>query len=159
MRQVPVERIFELRKRVLRPHLGQDVPYVLEDDLLPTTVAYAAITSDDRVIGVGRLTPEPPPFGSAETAGWRVRAMATDPEVRGLGVGSAVLGAIISHAARAGGGVLWCNARLAARTLYERAGLQAEGEVWEEPDIGPHLVMWMQVRPQPKGCRSSVACG
>ena len=148
MRRVPVERIFELRKRVLRPHLGRNVPYVLDDDLLPTTVAYAAITSDHRVIGVGRLTPEPPPFDPAETAGWRVRAMATDPEVRGLGVGSAVLGAIISHVARAGGGVLWCNARLAARTLYERAGLQAEGEVWEEPDIGPHLVMWMQVRRQ-----------
>jgi GNAT superfamily N-acetyltransferase len=145
VQQVPVERIFALRKRVLRPHLGEDVPFLLADDLLPTTIAYAAVTPDGRVLAVGRLNPEPPPFAPDEPAGWRLRAMAADPAVRGLGVGSAVLGAIIGHVKRAGGGMLWCNARLAARTLYERAGLRARGDVWEEPDIGPHILMWMRV--------------
>ncbi len=149
MQRVPVDRIFALRKAVLRPYLGEGQPYVLDDDALPTTVAYAAITADDRVIGVGRLNPEPPPFASARAAGWRLRAMATDPDMRGLGVGSAVLRAVIGHVADTGGGTLWCNARVAARTLYERAGLEAWGEVWEEPDIGPHLVMWMSVPAPP----------
>ncbi len=148
-----MDRILALRKAVLRPYLAEDQPYVLDDDQLPTTVAYAAITPDDRVIGVARLNPEPAPFEPAPfepavATSWRLRAMATDPGVRGLGVGSAVLEAVIGHIAQTGGGTLWCNARLAARTLYERAGLQAWGEVWEEPDIGPHLVMWRSVPAQ-----------
>ena len=45
VQQVPVERIFALRKRVLRPHLGEDMPFLLADDLLPTTIAYAAVNT------------------------------------------------------------------------------------------------------------------
>ena len=153
-----MQRIFALRKRVLRPHLAEDVPFLLADDLLPTTIAYAAVTPDGRLLGIGRLNPEPPPFAPCERAGWRVRAMATDPQVRGLGVGSAVLGAIVGHVTRGGGGILWCNARLGARTLYERAGMEARGDVWDEPDIGPHIVMWMPVAPQQTVCQSARAC-
>jgi hypothetical protein len=52
---------------------------------------------------------------------------------------------LIAHVAGAGGGILWCNARVPARGLYERGGLQQWGEVWEEPDIGPHIVMWRNI--------------
>lgn len=145
MQRVEVQRILELRKRVLRPYLPEDQPFTLDDDLSPTTVAYAAVTSEARVIGVARLNPEPPPFAPTHPGGWRLRAMAADPEVRGLGVGSAVLRAVIGHVAAAGGGILWCNARVAALTLYERAGFESHGDVWHEPDIGPHLLMWMEV--------------
>ena len=48
--RVPVERTLELRKAVLRPYLAEDEPYVVADDSLPTTVAFGAVTDDDRVI-------------------------------------------------------------------------------------------------------------
>jgi GNAT superfamily N-acetyltransferase len=143
--RVPVERTLALRKTVLRPDLGPDQPYRLPDDDLPTTVAYGALTDGDELIGVVRITPEPPPFALTNTQGWRLRGMAAAPEVRNRGVGSALLGATIAHVGRAGGGILWCNARLAAVGLYQRGGLQRWGEVWEEPDIGPHVVMWRDV--------------
>jgi ribosomal protein S18 acetylase RimI-like enzyme len=36
---------------------------------------------------------------------------------------------------------LWCNARVAAITLYERLGFVAEGERFEFPQVGPHQRM------------------
>jgi len=73
--------------------------------------------------------------------------MATAPEWRRRGVGSALLAAVIDHVATNGGGLLWCNARLGALGFYERAGFQARGDAWEEPVIGPHVAMWRFVAP------------
>lgn len=145
VRQVPVERTRALRKAVLRPYLPEDDPYVLPDDHLPTTVSFGAVTPDDELIGVARLTPEPPPFAPDRRDSWRLRGMATSPEVRNLGVGAAVLRALVAHVAASGGGILWCNARTTARGLYERGGMRQWGDVWEEPDIGPHIVMWRDI--------------
>ena len=143
--RVAVERIFALRKAVLRPYLPDDDPYLLPDDHLPTTVAFGALTPEDEVIGIGRLTPEPPPFEATRGRSWRLRNMATSSEMRNRGVGSAVLRALVGHIAESGGGILWCNARLGALGLYERAGMQRWGEVWEDPHSGPHVVMWRDI--------------
>jgi GNAT superfamily N-acetyltransferase len=143
--RVPVERTLELRKAVLRPYLSEHEPYVVADDHLPTTVAFGAITPDDRVIAVGRITPEPPPFEAVGELSWRLRGMATNPQIRNLGVGSALLDGLIGHISHAGGGILWCNARTSALGFYERGGMQRWGEVWEDPDIGPHVVMWRNI--------------
>jgi GNAT superfamily N-acetyltransferase len=145
VQRVPVERTFALRKAVLRPYLSADEPYVCPDDHLPETVALGALTSDDQVIGVARITPEPPPFDAPHARGWRLRGMAARPEVRNMGVGSALLRGLIAHIADSGGGILWCNARVTARGLYERGGMQQWGEIWEEPNIGPHIVMWRNI--------------
>jgi hypothetical protein len=143
--RVPVERTFALRKAVLRPYLGPEEPYSCPDDHLPETVALGALTGADEVIGVARMTPEAPPFETAQPHSWRLRGMATSPEVRNAGVGSALLSGLIAHVASGGGGILWCNARVTARGLYERGGLEQWGEVWEEPLIGPHIVMWRHI--------------
>ncbi len=68
--------------------------------------------------------------------------MATRDDVRNIGIGSAVLGRVIDYVAERGGGILWCNARLPAMNLYRRAGFVEQGDAWEDPDIGPHVVMW-----------------
>jgi GNAT superfamily N-acetyltransferase len=143
--QVPIERTFALRKAVLRPYLSDDEPYACADDHLPATVTLGALTPDDEVIGVARITPEPPPFDAGAERSWRLRGMAAGPEVRNMGVGSALLEGLIAHIDGAGGGILWCNARLPARGLYERGGMKQWGEVWEEPNIGPHIVMWRNI--------------
>jgi GNAT superfamily N-acetyltransferase len=143
--RVPIERTFALRKAVLRPYLTADEPYSCPDDHLPETVALAALTAADEVIGVARMTPEAPPFDTDRPHSWRLRGMAARSEVRNSGVGSALLAGLIAHVADSGGGILWCNARVAARGLYERGGLAQWGEVWEEPHIGPHMVMWRNI--------------
>ncbi|MDA8067398.1 MAG: GNAT family N-acetyltransferase [Actinomycetota bacterium] len=143
--RVAVARTLALRKAVLRPHLSADEAYLPPDATAASTIAYAAIDALDVVIGAAVITPDEPPFGTTDGRVWRLRGMAVAPEQRNRGVGRAVLDAFIAHVAGLGGGILWCNARLAARGLYERAGMSAWGEVFEEPRIGPHVVMWRAV--------------
>ena len=71
--------------------------------------------------------------------------MATAEDKRGQGIGTAVLRAVLAYVARHGGGLLWCNARVSARSFYERAGFVSRGDVWDEPDLGPHVKMELQV--------------
>jgi len=92
------------------------------------------------------LMRQSPPW-RPELDAWRLRGMATAPEWRGMGVGRAMVGAVFDHVAAGGGALLWCNARLAAVGFYERAGMTTTGDVWEEPVIGPHIAMFVQVRP------------
>lgn len=147
VQQVPVQRTRVLRRAVLRPHLPADDPFVMPDDHLPTTVAFGAITAADELLGTARITPEAPPFDAAAQRSWRLRRMATSPELRNMGIGSAVLAAVVAHISQDGGGILWCNARVGARGLYERGGLRQWGDVWEAPQIGPHIVMWREISP------------
>jgi GNAT superfamily N-acetyltransferase len=87
------------------------------------------------LIAVGFVAPD------GEPSAWRVRGMATAPAARAKGAGTAVLDALLRHALARGASRVWCNARVDARPLYERAGFQAVSEEFELPEIGPHFVM------------------
>lgn len=92
-------------------------------------------------MAVGRLSREPAPGATEAADTWRLRGMATLPDARDRGIGSAVLARLIEHARSRGAAEIWCNARIRAVPFYERAGLQAEGEVFDVPGIGPHRLM------------------
>jgi GNAT superfamily N-acetyltransferase len=141
-----------LRQEVLRPGRAvRDCIYPGEDD--PRAAHVAALRrgqapdADLLVLAVGVVMPEPPSWEPAADDGWRIRGMATGPDVRGQGVGHRVLDQLIDHVATAGGGLLWCNARTPALTFYQRAGFRVRGDVFELPEIGPHRVMWRVVEP------------
>jgi ribosomal protein S18 acetylase RimI-like enzyme len=138
LRPIPVERTRQLRRAVLRPHqtLEQLATHEPED-------AFAVGVFDgDQLVAVGFVGRD------GEPGKWRVRGMATAPEVRGRGAGSAVLAALVQHAASSGATRVWCNARIAARSLYERAGFTVVSEEFELPEIGPHLVMELSRLPK-----------
>ena len=40
---------------------------------------------------------------------------------------------------------MWCNARVGARSFYERAGLAVHGEPFDVPPIGMHLLMSTEI--------------
>ncbi len=135
---------------MLRPHETLE-QLALADDDDPATGTFAAVGDDGAVVGTVRVALEAPPStlgepGSPQDSSWRLRGMATREDLRNLGIGGAVLRAAISHVADQGGGLLWCNARVPAVTLYRRAGFVAVGEPWIDPVIGPHVVMWRTVR-------------
>ena len=139
---------YPLRQRVLRPHQQlSDVAYAGDDE--PAAGHFAAFDHLGQVIGVGSVRPEPPPWSDGEGTGrdWRLRGMATAEGERGRGVGAAVLGAVMAYVVDHGGVLLWCNARLGAVEFYRRAGLTEWGERWDEPHIGPHIVMYRSLWP------------
>lgn len=137
--QVAPGQTVALRQRVLRPH--ETVAELAARAEAPGTIAFAALDGG-RVIGTALVLPEPFPDQPDRVDAWRLRGMATDPDRRDEGVGSAVLGEAITQLRNLGAKLLWCNARIPARRFYERAGLAVSGEPWDEPDIGPHLRMW-----------------
>jgi GNAT superfamily N-acetyltransferase len=142
---------WELRRDVLRPHQRPD-EMALADDDDPSTASFAAFDDGGLIVGTGRvgLDPPPSPLGGQLPDGqsaWRLRGMATREDARHAGIGSAVLGQIISRVGEHGGGLLWCNARVPAVNLYRRAGFVEHGPIWDDPDIGPHVVMWRTVAP------------
>ena len=67
--------------------------------------------------------------------------MATAPAARGRGAGTAVLAALLAHARAEGASRVWATVRIRARPLYERAGFRALSAEFDEPPIGPHVLM------------------
>jgi ribosomal protein S18 acetylase RimI-like enzyme len=131
VREVSLVETRPLRQAVLRPH------ETLETVAASESASAFAVGAFDRkaLIAVGLVAPD------GEPGAWRVRGMATAPHARGNGAGTAVLDALLRHATARGALRVWCNARVPARSLYERAGFHVTSEEFELPEIGPHLVM------------------
>jgi GNAT superfamily N-acetyltransferase len=126
-----------LRQAVLRPHETLEALAAHEP---PGSFALGAYDGD-ALVAVGLIAPD------GEPGGWRIRGMATDPAARGRGAGAAILAGLVDHAERRGARRIWCNARVGARTLYERAGLNVVSAVFEIESIGRHVVMERRPRP------------
>ena len=76
--------------------------------------------------------------------------MAVESALRGKGMGSAILVAILEHVVQRGGDLVWCHARIEARTLYERHGFVADGDLVEDPVAGTQVFMSRSLsRPDP----------
>jgi GNAT superfamily N-acetyltransferase len=129
--EVPISATRMLRQSVLRPH--ETVEQIAGDE--PAEAFAAGGFDGERLIAVGIVAP------SGEPGRWKVRGMATAPGERGRGVGRGVLDALLEHARTHGGTRVWCNARVPAKSFYERAGFHACSDVFDVPPIGPHLVM------------------
>jgi GNAT superfamily N-acetyltransferase len=146
---VTVERVsadvtYPLRQQVLRPGRPPAAARFDIDDE-PSTASFAARTPDGEVVATAVVYPEPCPWLPDRSGAWRLRGMATAPGCRGRGIGTRVLQAALAHVAASGGALVWCNARVPARRLYERAGFRAHGTPWEDHEIGPHIAMWLDL--------------
>jgi ribosomal protein S18 acetylase RimI-like enzyme len=143
--RVPPQVTYPLRQRVLRP--GRPVNAArLDVDDDPRTATLAARTPTGEVVGTTIVYPEPCPWLPDRPHAWRLRGMATEPGLRSRGVGRRVLDAALDHITSAGGELVWCNARVPAQGFYERAGFTTHGEPWVDPEIGPHIAMWRDLR-------------
>ncbi len=137
LRPVRLEQTRALRREVLRPY--QTVEELAGHEP-PGALAIGAFEGAE-LVAVGLVGPE------GEPGDWRVRGMATAVHARGRGAGSRVLQALVQHAVEHGATRVWCNARIRARSLYERAGFEVASEEFDLPPIGPHYRMELRVRP------------
>ncbi len=132
-----------LRQAVLRPH--QTIEEMTESE--PADVFAVGASEGDELVAVGLIGPE------GEPGAWRVRGMATEPDARGRGAGTAVLEALLEHARGHGAQRVWASVRVPARSLYERAGFVVVSGEFEPPHIGPHVIMSREMQaadnPQP----------
>jgi ribosomal protein S18 acetylase RimI-like enzyme len=136
---VDAAEVRPMRSALLRPRQRPD-ELVYGGDALPGALHAVARDDAGTVIGIVSVSPEPHPTRPA-FGDWRIRGMATDPSVRGTGVGAALLAFAMAHARRAGGRRVWCNARTTAVGFYRRFGMRTEGEEFLYGDDLPHYVM------------------
>ena len=124
--------VVDLRWRVLRVGRPRESA-IFEGD---TLALHHGLWLDDALVAVVSLFPTPLEH-AGETYPWQLRGMAADPAHQGQGLGTILLAAVEER----GGAPLWCNARIRARSFYQRAGWRPIGETFEIPKVGPHQRM------------------
>ncbi len=152
---IEVEQTYPLRHQVLRPHQAIEECHY-PGDHEPTTSHLAALqeTNDgsdknhsiETVLGVCSLYRQTHPQLSLSDS-CQLRAMATLPVARGLGVGLALLTAAEQMAQSQGHQGLWANARDTALGFYQRAGYQIVGEQFTIAGIGEHWLVRKSLPP------------
>ena len=141
-----VEEILPLRWEILRPGFPKESATFAGDDA-PETFHVGAFVKGD-LAGVASFYREPLPEKPELSDAWQLRGMATQPEVRGAGLGRAVLEFGEQEVRRRGGAFVWCNARVIAVGFYRRHAWETLGEQFEIPTVGPHFRMvrrWAEV--------------
>jgi len=138
VRSIAAEETWPLRLAVLRPGRPIESAKFPGDDA-PSTRHFGAFR-DGQLLGIASLYLAEMPGRK----GWRafqLRGMATAPEARGKGLGSALVHACIAFTREYGAQLLWCNARTGAVGFYQKLGFEILGSEFEIPDVGPHFRM------------------
>jgi predicted GNAT family N-acyltransferase len=144
VKRIKPDQTLTLRQKVLRP----DQPLSgssFSGDLLPEA-GHFGVFDEDELISVGTVYPERCGDSHADVqmrgdGAWRLRGMATAPEVRGKGCGAQIVQACLKHAKESGAKTVWCNARTGAVPFYLRHGFKKMSGEYEMPGIGPHYLM------------------
>lgn len=131
-----------LRHRVLRPTRAPETLVYPGDD--HPLALHAGAFQAGRLVGVASVAPEACPAAPFRP-GWRLRGMATLPEVQRQGYGAALIRACMAHIRNHGGAVLWCNGRTSALPFYRALDFQTYGEEFVIPETGPHYVLWREL--------------
>jgi GNAT superfamily N-acetyltransferase len=137
---VTAEAVRPLRQAVLRPHQRVEDLVWPGDDAAGALHLGARAGGGEGLIGIVSIAPEAHPY-DPRSGDWRIRGMATTPDARGRGVGAELLRACLAHALWSGGTRAWCSARTSAAGFYERQGFSPEGDVFDKPGVGPHVIM------------------
>jgi GNAT superfamily N-acetyltransferase len=140
MRRVELADVIDLRHQVLREGLPREEA-VFEGDAGPTARHYAAVElspgTGGRVRTVCCATFHLNAW-AGETA-WQLRGMATAPDLRGRGVGRALMEWAEQDLRQAAPvRLLWCNARVPALSFYLAQGWEIRSEIFDIPTAGPH---------------------
>ncbi len=132
-----------LRQLTLRQHQpAETLVYPGDED--PETVHYGAF-EDNELVGIASIYKDGMK-DNPEPEAWRLRGMATSEAGRGKGFGKELMEKCLEHVKNKNGKLFWCNARITAEGFYGKFGMQRKGEVFYPEDLGPHVVMWMEVR-------------
>ena len=140
-RKATFEEILALRDAVIIA--GRNRPPELPGDRDAAAIHYGAFAGGENVCcGTFMLTEW---FGEPT---YRLRGMATRPDMRGKGIGAAMLAAaeryiVETTAVRQ----LWCSARTGAVGFYQKTGWSVVSDVYDVPNVGPHRKMCKRISP------------
>ncbi len=138
-RTITHQETWPLRQEVLRP--DRDLSGSQWPGDTDASTQHYGIDIDGLIVAIGSLMLAPHDCACGPDV-WQLRGMAVSPQHRGAKYGSQLLGYMVGDARdRLGAKTIWCNARIRATNLYERAGFEFASDVFEIEGIGPHRVM------------------
>ncbi|MEM8875549.1 MAG: GNAT family N-acetyltransferase [Planctomycetota bacterium] len=137
--QLQTEDVRPLRYAVLR----SNQPF--EETLYPgdNSAVHLGIREGSKVIGVVSIYAEQPMPKKGKPGDFRFRGMAIDPKFQGSGVGTALIESMLDKAWEMGAQRIWGNTRTDVFGFYSGHGFDSVGDVFDIPDLGPHVVMFM----------------
>ncbi|MGS0891505.1 GNAT family N-acetyltransferase [Burkholderia stagnalis] len=103
----------------------------LPGDFAPTTL-HIGVRDRSGLVAVASLCEERRDDDPARAA-WRLRGMAVQPEIRGLGFGRVLVRIAVRHAETHGADLVWCTARESACRFYEKLGFVPDASLMTMP--------------------------
>jgi predicted GNAT family N-acyltransferase len=134
VRFAAINEILPLRQAVIIAGTDRDSPYFDGDDRPETR--HVGVFDGGKCIGCATFLRS---AWRGEPA-YRARGMATRPDLRGRGIGRAML-RFAERELRTEADVIWCNAREGAARFYEKLGWTIVSNLFEIDGVGPHYTM------------------
>ncbi len=122
IKPITAEQTHMLRRTVLRQPVER-LHYPGDDE--PGTYHLGAFV-EGKLVGTASIFREAP-AGTHQEDAWRLRGMATLPEVRGLYYGASLLEAMLKYAHAQGAALIWCNAGINVAGFFEHYGFEVVG--------------------------------
>lgn len=138
-KRISAAETIPIRWLILRPGFPRETA-IFDGDDAPTTQHFGGFI-DTRLVGVASIYQVPCPDRPGVRRAWQLRGMATLPEIRGLGIGKALVAACENAVHEAGDSLLWCNARTSAIDFYAQRGWIISSDEFDIPTVGPHRRM------------------
>lgn len=146
IKSVALDEIIALRHQVLRPHQSLS-DCIFDTDSREGTFHLGAFVENQLVCIASfvKASHEGLPSIFPGTLQFQLRAMATLPEFRQMGIGRLVVTEGEMRIKALGAEYLWCRGRVNVQGYYEKIGFTAHGEVFDYPPIGLHIVMYKRL--------------
>ncbi|MEO4053060.1 GNAT family N-acetyltransferase [Solibacillus sp. CAU 1738] len=143
IRKIEPELTYSIRHTVLRPN------QTLEDSMYETDhddyAFHVGAFFQGMLVSVASFIVDRNPDFPIDKQ-YRLRQMATLGDYRNIGAGRAVVNYGENLIKDEGFYFLWCKGRTNVQEYYSRLGFHAHGEVFDYPPIGPHILMYKELK-------------
>ncbi|HUF98309.1 MAG TPA: GNAT family N-acetyltransferase [Ilumatobacter sp.] len=133
LEQLRTADTFALRKAILRDGTTSDVVTFEGDDDIDTVHLGWRVNGNVVAISTWMVRSY---YLRPSLAAYQLRGMATDPSVRGTGIGSQLLLAGLDHCRQNHAEAVWARARDAAVAFYEAHGFSVVGDGYVDGETG-----------------------
>jgi GNAT superfamily N-acetyltransferase len=144
VRIISAQETRPLRHLVLWPHIEKTEDCVIDIDNREDAIHIGAFENDQLISVCSLFELSSQRINQAKQ--YRLRAMATHPNFRGMNAGKRVVQFALELTRNMGFDVLWCDARQVALGFYEKMGFTLIDEWYEVPKIGLHKTAFYQLR-------------
>ncbi|MCA1011586.1 GNAT family N-acetyltransferase [Halobacillus halophilus] len=141
--QIEAEQTYTLRHNILRPHqpfesCQYDTDY--DDDAF-----HVGVFNEGKIVSVASFYLESYEEFTSSTQ-YRLRAMATAEEFRNKGAGREAVQYAERILQERKAGLLWCKGRTSVQDYYQKLGFRSYGDVFDYPELGPHVIMYKTLK-------------